>query len=98
MCAICCLSLAFSISLVVATVALTLGGAGWVVTWTRLDVSVQLSSPRWGAGRTLSIYSALSSGGIGPAAGWGGGRKLFARPSVTNITAADCNSSMSPPN
>ncbi|TIN05819.1 MAG: MFS transporter, partial [Mesorhizobium sp.] len=39
-------------------------GAGWVVTWTGLDVSVQLSSPRWVVGRTLSIYSALSSGGI----------------------------------
>lgn len=37
---------------------------GWVVTWTGLDVSVQLASPRWVVGRTLSIYYALSSGGI----------------------------------
>ncbi|RRH92161.1 MFS transporter [Mesorhizobium tamadayense] len=63
-CAACCLVLAFTPSLVVATMALALGGAGWVVTWTGLDVSVQLSSPRWVVGRTLSIYSALSSGGI----------------------------------
>ncbi|RWL88540.1 MAG: MFS transporter [Mesorhizobium sp.] len=63
-CAACCLALAFTSSLVVAAVALTFGGAGWVVTWTGLDVSVQLSSPRWVVGRTLSIYSALSSGGI----------------------------------
>ncbi|MER9178258.1 MFS transporter [Mesorhizobium sp. M0955] len=63
-CAACCLALAFTPSLVVASIALTLGGAGWVVTWTGLDVSVQLSSPRWVVGRTLSIYSALSSGGI----------------------------------
>ncbi|MFB9983097.1 MFS transporter [Mesorhizobium kowhaii] len=63
-CAACCLALAFTPSLLVATIALTLGGAGWVVTWTGLDVSVQLSSPRWVVGRTLSIYSALSSGGI----------------------------------
>ncbi|MDX8503472.1 MFS transporter [Mesorhizobium sp. VK4C] len=63
-CAACCLALAFTPSLVVAAIALTLGGAGWVVTWTGLDVSVQLSSPRWVVGRTLSIYSALSSGGV----------------------------------
>ncbi|PAP98623.1 MFS transporter (plasmid) [Mesorhizobium mediterraneum] len=63
-CAACCLALALTPSLVVASVALTLGGAGWVVTWTGLDVSVQLSSPRWVVGRSLSIYSALSSGGI----------------------------------
>ncbi|CDX53853.1 putative TRANSMEMBRANE EFFLUX PROTEIN [Mesorhizobium plurifarium] len=63
-CAACCLSLALTPSLAVASVALALGGAGWVVTWTGLDVSVQLSSPRWVVGRTLSIYSALSSGGI----------------------------------
>ncbi|AZO18887.1 MFS transporter [Mesorhizobium sp. M2A.F.Ca.ET.043.05.1.1] len=63
-CAACCLALAFTPSLVVATIALTFGGAGWVVTWTGLDVSVQLSSPRWVVGRTLSIYSALASGGI----------------------------------
>ncbi len=63
-CAACCLALASTSSLVVAAIALTLGGAGWVVTWTGLDVSVQLSSPRWVVGRTLSIYSALSSGGI----------------------------------
>ncbi|KAA3441618.1 MFS transporter [Mesorhizobium sp. SARCC-RB16n] len=63
-CAACCLALAFTPSLTVAAIALTFGGAGWVVTWTGLDVSVQLSSPRWVVGRTLSIYSALSSGGI----------------------------------
>ncbi|KUM26650.1 MFS transporter [Mesorhizobium loti] len=63
-CAACSLALAFTPSLIVATIALALGGSGWVVTWTGLDVSVQLSSPRWVVGRTLSIYSALSSGGI----------------------------------
>ncbi|PWJ87465.1 putative MFS family arabinose efflux permease [Mesorhizobium loti] len=63
-CAACCLSLAFTPSVAVAAIALALGGAGWVVTWTGLDVSVQLASPRWVVGRTLSIYYALSSGGI----------------------------------
>ncbi|CDX18235.1 putative TRANSMEMBRANE EFFLUX PROTEIN [Mesorhizobium plurifarium] len=60
----CCLALAFTPSLAVASVALTLGGAAWVVTWTGLDVSVQLSSPRWVVGRTLSIHYALCSGGL----------------------------------
>ncbi|WP_027168854.1 MFS transporter [Mesorhizobium sp. WSM3224] len=63
-CAACSLSLALTPSLVVAAIALALGGAGWVVTWTGLDVSVQLSSPRWVVGRTLSIYYAFLSGGI----------------------------------
>lgn len=63
-CAACCLSLALTSSVVVAAIALALGGAGWVVTWTGLDVSVQLASPRWVVGRTLSIHYALSSGGI----------------------------------
>lgn len=63
-CAACCLSLALTSSVVVAAIALALGGAGWVVTWTGLDVSIQLASPRWVVGRTLSIHYALSSGGI----------------------------------
>ncbi|PZV34444.1 MFS transporter [Mesorhizobium kowhaii] len=63
-CAACCLSLALTSTVVVAAIALALGGAGWVVTWTGLDVSVQLASPRWVVGRTLSIHYALSSGGI----------------------------------
>ncbi|BCH05346.1 MFS transporter (plasmid) [Mesorhizobium sp. 131-2-5] len=63
-CAACCLSLAFTSSVAVAAIALALGGAGWVVTWTGLDVSIQLASPRWVVGRTLSIHYALLSGGI----------------------------------
>ncbi|QKC86788.1 MFS transporter [Mesorhizobium sp. NZP2077] len=63
-CAACCLSLALTPSLAVAAIALALGGAGWVITWTGLGVSVQLASPRWVVGRTLSIYYALTYGGI----------------------------------
>ncbi|WP_036240927.1 MFS transporter [Mesorhizobium sp. STM 4661] len=63
-CAACCLSLALTSSVPVAAVALALGGAGWLVTWTGIDVSVQLASPRWVVGRTLSIYYALSAGGM----------------------------------
>ncbi|MER9560334.1 MFS transporter [Mesorhizobium sp. M0323] len=88
-CAACCLSLALTSSVAVAAVALALGGAGWVVTWTGLDVSVQLASPRWVVGRTLSIYYALSSGGI--AAGswlWGTVAENYSLASALEISAA----------
>ncbi|WP_457813746.1 MFS transporter (plasmid) [Sinorhizobium meliloti] len=63
-CAACCLSLALTSSVAVAAFALALGGAGWLINWTGIDVSVQLASPRWVVGRTLSIYYALSAGGM----------------------------------
>ncbi|TIL79051.1 MAG: MFS transporter [Mesorhizobium sp.] len=63
-CAACCLSLALTSSVAVAAISLALGGAGWLITWTGIDVSVQLASPRWVVGRTLSIYYALSAGGM----------------------------------
>lgn len=63
-CAACCLSLALTSALAVAATALALGGAGWVIAWSALGVSVQLASPRWIVGRTLSIYNALTYGGI----------------------------------
>ncbi|MBB4232935.1 putative MFS family arabinose efflux permease [Rhizobium mongolense] len=63
-CAVCCLSLALTSSATIATIALAVGGAGWVITWTGFDVWVQLASPRWVVGRTLSIYYACLSGGM----------------------------------
>ncbi|WP_192359093.1 MFS transporter [Mesorhizobium mediterraneum] len=63
-CAACCLCLALTPSVAVAAIFMALGGAGWLITWTGIDVSVQLASPRWVVGRTLSIYYALSAGGM----------------------------------
>ncbi|MER8465644.1 MFS transporter [Mesorhizobium sp. M1396] len=63
-CATCCLLMALTSSVAVAAIALAIGGAGWVVTWTGTDVCVQLASPRWVVGRTLSIYYALTYGGM----------------------------------
>ncbi|RUV81760.1 MFS transporter [Mesorhizobium sp. M5C.F.Ca.IN.020.14.1.1] len=63
-CAACCFSLALTSSVPVAAVALAVGGAGWLITWTGIDVAVPLASPRWVVGRTLSIYYALSAGGM----------------------------------
>ncbi|MBX5137694.1 MFS transporter [Rhizobium lentis] len=63
-CAACCLVLALTSSLPFVALALAIGGAGWLLTWTGIDVAIQLSSPRWVVGRTLSIYYALSYGGM----------------------------------
>ncbi|MER9607930.1 MFS transporter [Mesorhizobium sp. M0312] len=63
-CAACSLSLALTSSIGVAAIALALGGAGWVTAWSGVGVSVQLASPRWVVGRTISIYYALIDGGI----------------------------------
>ena len=63
-CATCSISLALCSSLTVAAVTLALGGAGWVIAWSGLGASVQLASPRWIVGRTVSIYYALTYGGI----------------------------------
>jgi len=63
-CAACSLSLALTSWLAVAAMAVALGGAGWVTAWSGLGVSVQLASPRWVVGRTISIYYALIDSGI----------------------------------
>ncbi|WP_331375466.1 MFS transporter [Sinorhizobium chiapasense] len=63
-CAACCFLLPLTTSIPDAALALAIGGAGWLLTWTGIDVAIQLSSPRWVVGRTLSIYYALSHGGM----------------------------------
>lgn len=63
-CAACCIALALSPALFLAVTALAIGGAGWVIAWSGLSVSVQMASPRWIVGRTLSINNALTYGGL----------------------------------
>lgn len=63
-CGGCSLALALAPSTAVAAAALIVGGAGWVTAWSGLGISVQLASPRWIVGRTISIYYALTYGGI----------------------------------
>jgi MFS family permease len=53
--------------------ALILAGAGWMLAWAVLGIAVQLSAPRWVAGRALAAYQAASSGGIAVGS-WGWGR------------------------
>lgn len=66
-------ALAMGVALVIAgfshwalltSVALIVAGAGWMVTLTLFNVSIQTSAPRWVAGRALSAYQATSQGGI----------------------------------
>jgi MFS family permease len=53
--------------------ALVVMGAGWMLAWAVLGIAVQLSAPRWVAGRALAAYQAASSGGIAVGS-WGWGR------------------------
>ncbi|MDW9782911.1 MFS transporter [Sinorhizobium meliloti] len=88
-CAGSCVSLAFTSSPITATLALVFGGAGWVITWTGFDVWVQLASPRWVVGRTLSIYYACHSGGM--AAGswiWGTVAQSYSLATSLEVAAA----------
>ncbi|AGS25309.1 major facilitator superfamily protein (plasmid) [Rhizobium etli bv. mimosae str. Mim1] len=63
-CATCSMSLALTPALSLAAPALALGGAGWVIAWSSLGATMQLASPRWIAGRAISIYYAFTYGGI----------------------------------
>lgn len=57
---------------VLTAVALVLAGAVWMMTWVLFSIGVQLSAPRWVAGRSLAAYQAASSGGIAVGSwGWG---------------------------
>jgi len=55
---------AFS-SFVVLTVALLLvAGMAWVLALSTLNITVQISSPRWVVGRALAIYQMITFGGL----------------------------------
>ncbi|OCK53913.1 MFS transporter [Bradyrhizobium sp. LMTR 3] len=57
---------------VLTTAALFLAGAVWMMAWALFNIGVQLSAPRWVAGRSLAAYQAASSGGIAVGSwGWG---------------------------
>ncbi|QOZ36536.1 MFS transporter [Bradyrhizobium sp. CCBAU 53421] len=64
--------LALSRQPVLTAAALMLAGAMWTMAWTLFNVGVQLSAPRWVAGRSIAAYQAASSGGIAIGSwGWG---------------------------
>ena len=51
-------------SLPLSCLALFIGGGCNIVSFSQLNVSVQLSSPRWVAARALSLYSSALTGGV----------------------------------
>jgi MFS family permease len=55
---------AFSPYLLLTMAALFLGGISWMVAVTLFNIGVQLSAPRWVAGRTLAAYQAAVAGGV----------------------------------
>ncbi|UPJ26419.1 MFS transporter [Bradyrhizobium sp. CW1] len=66
-------AVALSRDLVLTSAALVLAGAVWMMAWALFNIGVQLSAPRWVAGRSLAAYQAASSGGIAVGS-WGWGR------------------------
>jgi MFS family permease len=65
------LMLALSIAIVgfskltlVTAVAMFAAGAGWIIVITVFNIAVQMSVPRWVAGRTIAAYQMASAGGI----------------------------------
>lgn len=58
---------------IMTAAALLLAGAMWTMTFTLFNIGIQLSTPRWVAGRSLAAYQAASSGGIAVGS-WGWGR------------------------
>lgn len=58
---------------ILSAMALVVAGAGWVMAATLLNIGVQLSAPRWVAGRALAAYQAAGSGAVAVSS-WGWGR------------------------
>ncbi|WP_213291014.1 MFS transporter [Bradyrhizobium sp. sGM-13] len=57
---------------ILTAAALVLAGVVWMMAWVVFSIGVQLSAPRWVAGRSLAAYQAVSSGGIAVGSwGWG---------------------------
>lgn len=49
---------------ILTAVALFVAGATWMLSWTLFNIGVQLSAPRWVAGRSVAAYQAAGSGAI----------------------------------
>jgi MFS family permease len=58
---------------VLTAAVLVVAGAAWMMAWVLFNIGVQLSAPRWVAGRSLAAYQAAGSGGIAVGS-WGWGR------------------------
>ncbi|HZR74847.1 MFS transporter [Bradyrhizobium sp.] len=66
-------AVALSHGKVLTAAALVVAGAAWMLAVALFNIGVQLSAPRWVAGRSLAIFQAAISGGIAIGS-WGWGR------------------------
>ena len=65
-------SVALSTNAILTAVALVLAGAVWMLAVALFNIGVQLSAPRWVAGRSLAAFQASIAGGIAVGSwGWG---------------------------
>jgi MFS family permease len=65
-------AVALSHQAVLTAAALVIAGAVWMMAVALFNIGVQLSAPRWVAGRALAAYQAAISGGIAVGSwGWG---------------------------
>lgn len=65
-------AVAISNSAVLTAIALVLAGAVWMLAVALFNIGVQLSAPRWVAGRSLAAFQASIAGGIAIGSwGWG---------------------------
>ena len=91
----CTISMAFAMAAlavsnepVLTAAALVLAGAVWMAAIALFNIGVQLSAPRWVAGRSLAAFQASISGGIAIGA-WGWGRLTdYAGVEIALLTAA----------
>src|SRR5215207_8507185 len=65
-------AVALSNSAILTAIALVLAGAVWMLAVALFNIGVQLSAPRWVAGRSLAAFQASIAGGIALGSwGWG---------------------------
>ncbi|MBT1511382.1 MFS transporter [Bradyrhizobium sp. SRL28] len=65
-------AVALSSSAILTAIALVLAGAVWMLAVALFNIGVQLSAPRWVAGRSLAAFQAAIAGGIAIGSwGWG---------------------------
>ena len=65
-------AVALSTSAILTAIALVLAGAVWMLAVALFNIGVQLSAPRWVAGRSLAAFQASIAGGIAMGSwGWG---------------------------
>ena len=81
-------AVALSTSPILTAVALVLAGSVWMLAVALFNIGVQLSAPRWVAGRSLAAFQASIAGGIAVGS-WGWGHLTdYAGVEVALLTAA----------